>query len=513
MRITLVLHTVGLILRYFAIVMVLPVAVGLIYGEWYNSIGFLIAAAAAALVGELFRRLHRKGEELFRVEGLAVVSLVWLVVACFGSIPYLWGGLGVMDSLFESMSGFTTTGATIFTDFSLYTRGLFFWRALTQWLGGMGVLALFLAILPALSVAGRQLFFAETPGPQEERLTPRIRHTAIALWSIYAALSLVEAVALTVTGMPLYDAVCNTFTTMAAGGFSPNPYSIGGYQNPAAEWVIIVFMFLAGANYSLQYLVIRGKGTRLLKDEEFRVYTAVVLGSALLLFVALFSFSSAPSPEYLVSENTIGALEEAATHDVVRHSLFQVLTIITTTGFATDDFSLWGDRALTIMLLLMFVGGCAGSAAGGPKIVRYWLIAKQAFHELVRVIHPNAVKPVRLGGRVIPPEVMRSITAFMFLYLLTFGVSVIILTLYGSTLITGITASIATLGNIGPGFGAVGPMANYAHLPLVSKIVLFLNMWIGRLEVLTVLVLLQPSVWRTATLRERHRRLPATTRS
>ncbi len=509
MRITLVLHTVGLILRYFAIVMVLPVSVELIYGGWHESIGFLIAAACAAIIGELLRRLHRKGEELIRVEGLAVVALVWFVVACFGAIPYLWNGLGVMDSLFESMSGFTTTGATIFTDFSLYSRGLFFWRGLTQWLGGMGVLALFLAILPALSVAGRQLFFAETPGPQEERLTPRIRQTAIALWSLYTGLTLLEVIALVITGLPLYDAVCNSFTTMAAGGFSPNPYSIGGYNNPAMEWVIIVFMFLAGANYSLQYLAIRGKRSRLFRDEEFRVYTVVVLVSAMLLFVALLSFSRAPSESYVVSENAIGSLGEAADHDVVRHSIFQVLTIITTTGFATDDFSLWSDKALTILLILMFVGGCAGSAAGGPKIVRHWLIAKQAFRELVRAIHPNVVKPVLLGGRVVPPEVMRSITAFMFLYLLTFGVSVTILTLFGSGLITGITASIATLGNIGPGFGAVGPMTNYAHLPLVSKIVLFLNMWIGRLEVLTVLVLFQPSVWRTAYLRERHRRLPA----
>jgi trk system potassium uptake protein TrkH len=413
-----------------------------------------------------------------------------------------------MDALFESMSGFTTTGATIFTDFSLYSRGLFFWRGLTQWLGGMGVLALFLAILPALSVAGRQLFFAEAPGPQEERLTPRIRQTAIGLWSLYAGLTLVEVIALVITGLPVYDAVCNSFTTMAAGGFSPNPFSIGGYGNPAAEWVIIVFMFLAGANYSLQYLAIRGKRHRLFADEEFQVYTVVVFGSALLLFLALMSFARAPSEAYLASEYAIASLEESGSADVVRHSLFQVLTVITTTGFATDDFSLWSDRALTILLILMFVGGCAGSAAGGPKIVRHWLIAKQAFRELVRAIHPNVVKPVRLGGRVVPPEVMRAITAFMFLYLCTFGVSVTILTIFGSGLITSITASIATLGNIGPGFGKVGPMLNYAHLPLISKIVLFLNMWIGRLEVMTVLVLFQPSVWRTAYLRERHKRLP-----
>ncbi|MCK4773107.1 MAG: TrkH family potassium uptake protein, partial [Candidatus Latescibacteria bacterium] len=250
MRILLVAHTIGVVLRYFVLIMVLPLVVDWIYGGWWESLGFVIAGVSAALVGEGLRRMHPKGVQLIRVEGLAVVALVWLVVASFGSIPYLWNGLGLVDSLFESMSGFTTTGATILTDFSRYSRGLFFWRGMTQWLGGMGVLALFIAILPALAVAGRQLFFAEAPGPSEERLTPRIRNTAIALWSIYAGLTLAKVIALKIAGMPLFDAVCNSFTTLAAGGFSPNPYSIGGYHNPAVEWVIVFFMFLAGANYS-----------------------------------------------------------------------------------------------------------------------------------------------------------------------------------------------------------------------------------------------------------------------
>ena len=505
MRILLVAHTIGVVLRYFVLIMVLPLVVDWIYGGWWESLGFVIAGVSAALVGEGLRRMHPKGVQLIRVEGLAVVALVWLVVASFGSIPYLWNGLGLVDSLFESMSGFTTTGATILTDFSRYSRGLFFWRGMTQWLGGMGVLALFIAILPALAVAGRQLFFAEAPGPSEERLTPRIRNTAIALWSIYAGLTLAEVIALKIAGMPLFDAVCNSFTTLAAGGFSPNPYSIGGYHNPAVEWVIVFFMFLAGANYSLQYLAIRGRRSKLFKDEEFRVYTVVVLGFSALMLIALYLFSQNPSASYLEADTTTQPLAGASPFDLLRYSFFQVLTVITTTGYATDDFNLWSDQARMLMLMLMFVGGCAGSAAGGPKIVRLWLLAKQAFRELLRALHPRVVKPLRLGNRIVPPEIMRSITAFLFLYIMIFILSVIVLTSLGTDMITGITASIATLGNIGPGFGAVAPMTNYAHLPIVAKLVLFLNMWIGRLEVMTVLILLQPAVWRTARLKERGR--------
>ena len=506
MRISLVAHTIGLVLRFFALIMVVPLTVDLIYGEYHMIPGYVIAGVSAIIIGEIKCRMHPKGVQLRRVEGLAVVAFVWLVIACFGSIPYLWSGLSLIDSFFESMSGFTTTGATIFTDFTLYSHGLFFWRGMTQWLGGMGVLALFIAILPALAVAGRQLFFAEAPGPSEERLTPRIRNTAIALWTLYAGLTVAEVIALTISGLPLYDAICNSFTTMAAGGFSPNPYSIGGYNNAAAEWIIICFMFLAGANYSLQYLAIRGRHNKLFRDEEFRVYFIVVAGFSALMLVALFSFSQNLTAEYLNSDTTTQPLATAGPVDLIRYSFFQVLTIVTTTGYATDDFNLWSDNARMLMLVLMFVGGCAGSAAGGPKIVRLWLLLKQAFLELLRALHPRIVKPLRLGNRIVPPEIMRSITAFLLLYMLIFIASVIILTLLGSDMMSGITASIATLGNIGPGFGTIAPMANYAHLPVLAKVVLSLNMWIGRLEVMTVLVLMQPAVWKSAQLRGRNNR-------
>ena len=502
MRLDLVAHTIGVILRLFGPILILPLIVDWIYDGWRESAGFAIAGLSASLTGELMRRLHPGGKDLSRIEGLAVVAFVWLIVAAFGAIPYVWSGMGVIDSLFESMSGFTTTGATVMRDFSLYSRGIFFWRSLTQWLGGMGVIALFIAVLPALAVAGRQLFFAEAPGPSEDRLTPRIRHTAIALWSIYAGLTVAEIILLVAVGMPAYDAVCNSLTTLAAGGFSPHPASIGGYGNPAAEWIIIVFMFLAGANFALQYLVLRGRPGSLLRDEEFRTYVLIIVVATLLLCFALWRFSLAPSAAYLNSATTTQPLNLAGAETLVRQALFQVLTILTTTGFATDDFNLWSDPARMVLLLLMFIGGSAGSAAGGPKVARILLIARYAFLELFKAAHPQAVRPVRLGNRVVPAEIMRSITAFLLLYLLVFAISTLIVVMLGLDIMSGLTASIATLGNIGPGFGLVGPMANFADLHPISKLVLFANMWIGRLEVMTVLVLLQPQVWQASRLRD-----------
>jgi len=502
MRLTLLAHTVGVVLRLFGPLLALPIVVELLDGSWRGSAGFALAAVSAFVVGDILRRLHSGGQEMTRTEGMAVVSLVWLSVAVFGAIPYLWAGLGAVDSLFESMSGFTTTGATIMRDFGLYSRGIFFWRSLTQWLGGMGVIALFVAVLPALAVAGRQLFFAEAPGPSEERLTPRIRHTAIALWSIYVGLTLIQIILLLFTGMPLYDSVCNSLTTLAAGGFSPHPGSIGGYNNPAAEWIIILFMFLAGANFALQYSALRGRPMRLLRDEEFRAYVGIILISTLLLCATLYGFTRNAPVSYLEAETTTQPLQEAAPLTLLRHALFQSLTILTTTGFATDDFNLWGDGARVVLLVLMFVGGSAGSAAGGPKVVRMLLLFRHTVREMFRAAHPRSVKPVRLGERAVPPDVMRAITTFLLLYLMTFAVSTVVVVLLGLDLLSGLTASIATLGNIGPGFGVVGPMASFADLHPLSKMVLFVNMWVGRLEVMTVFVILQRNVWRGTRLRD-----------
>ncbi len=509
MRLAVVAHIIGLILRLFGALLIAPLVVDLLYGNHVQAVGFAVAGGSAALVGEAMRRLDRSRPELSRLEGIAVVAFSWFVVSLFAAIPYWWSGLSVVDSAFESMSGLTTTGATIFRDFSLYSEGVFFWRGMTQWLGGMGVIALFIAILPALAIAGRQLFFAEAPGPDEDRLTPRIRHTAIRLWALYVGLTVLQVAILWSLEMPLFDAICNTFTTMSAGGFSPNPESIAGYADPAIEWVFIGFMFIAGANYSLWYRFFRGRPMSLLRDEEFRVYVLVVVGAALLLGVFLYEFSLDPGEAYLASAPQGGVLREASIETIARQSSFQVLTILTTAGFASDDFNLWSDSAKAVLLVLMFLGGCAGSAAGGPKLIRLWLVAKFTYVELFKVLHPHGVRPVRLGKRVVSTEVMQSIVAFFLLYLTMFSTSVVILVGLGADMLTGITASIATLGNIGPGFSTVGPMAAYADFDPVSKWVLFVNMWVGRLEVMTVLVFLQPQIWRQAHWHSFTRERPA----
>jgi trk system potassium uptake protein len=483
MRLAIVLHLVGMLVRLFGLMLVAPLLVSGWYLEWRDAIGFAAAAAVTAVVGNAMltaggRRAEELIERLRRAEGLTVVAATWLLVAQFAAIPYVWAGLSPIDALFESMSGLTTTGATVIRDFDAFGRGIFFWRALTQWLGGMGVIALFVAILPRLAIGGRQLFFAEAPGPTGEKLTPQIRQTALALWKVYAGITLAELLLLWATGMPLYDAACHSFTTLAAGGFSPHPLSLAGYS-PLVQWIVVLFMFLAGANFALQYRVLRGHGRAILADEEFKAYLAVILVSSLAL-------------TWLLSWN-VETVEEAA-----RHASFQTVSILTTTGYASTDFQLWGDQSKVILLLLMFIGGSAGSAGGGPKVVRHVLMARYTLRELKRTLHPRAVLPVKLGGRVVPHEILRDVVVFMLFYMLTFAAGVAVVVGLGADLVTGITASIACLGNIGPGFNAVGPMANFADLHPVSRIVLTLFMWIGRLEVLPVLVMFRLELWREA---------------
>jgi trk system potassium uptake protein TrkH len=473
----------GTLVGLFGPALLAPAAVAALYTEWRDAAAFVLTFAATALLGLAMRRAAGaaagRADRLRRVEGLAIVSGTWLVVAHVAAIPYVAAGLSVIDALFESMSGLTTTGATILTDFGTLGRGVFFWRALTQWLGGLGVIALFIAVLPRLAVGGRELFFAEAAGPTDEKLTPQLRKTAIALWQLYGALTLAEAAALAIAGMSTYDAVVHAFTTMAAGGFSPHPASIAGYASPAIDWIVTGFMFAAGANFALQYRAVRGNRVAIGQDEEFRAYAGLVLVTSLAVAGFLVRDGVAPL-------------------EAIRHGAFQVISILTTTGFASTDFQLWSDQPKLVLLLLMFVGGCAGSAAGGPKVVRHVLMARLTLRELRRALHPRAILPVKLGGRVVPEHILRDVQVFMLFYLLTFAVSTGVVVSFGADLMTGLTASIACLGNIGPGFNEVGPMASFGPLHPFSKIVLTLAMWIGRLEVITVLVFLRFEPWRSA---------------
>ena len=478
MRLSLVIHVAGRILRILGMMFLAPIVVALIYGESEDVGGFVLAGAITVVLAQAMVRASREtAEDLRRIEALAVVSGTWLVVAQLGAIPYMWVGLSPIDALFESMSGFTTTGATILVDFEQLGRGMLFWRSMSQWLGGMGVITLFVAVLPRLAFGVRQLFFTEAPGPTGEKLTPHIRQTAAYLWQVYAGLTLAELVALSVAGMPLYDAVCHSMTTLAAGGFSPNPESIMGYQNAAVEWIICVFMFLAGANFALQYRALLGRPGALLRDDEFKAYATIIGFAASGLAVFLWMQGGDAS---------------------FRTALFQTLSVVTTTGYASVDFELWTDQAKVILLALMFIGGCAGSAAGGPKVLRHVLVGRYTLTELRRTLHPRGVLPVKLGGKVVSEEIMRAVLVFFLFYILMFAVCAALVISFGADIVTGLTATIATLGNIGPGLGQVGPMANYGHLHPVSKVVLTAAMWIGRLEVLTVLALLRWEVWRSA---------------
>jgi trk system potassium uptake protein len=484
MRLAVVFHLVGLLVRLFGPMLLVPGAVAAMYGEWADAAGFAATSVSTITLGHVMRstggaRTREAAERLRRVEGMCVVAFSWMLMAHVAAIPYVWTGLGFIDAFFESMSGLTTTGATVIRDFDAFGRGIFFWRSMTQWLGGMGIIALFVAVLPRLAIGGRELFFAEASGPTDEKLTPQIRQTALALWRLYAALTAAEVLALLLAGMSLYDAVCHAMTTLAAGGFSPHPRSIAGYD-ATVQWIICAFMILAGINFALQVRVVTSRRSRtLLHDEELRAYSGViVVATALLVFFLMAN--GAPAAASL------------------RHGLFQTVSILTTTGYASQDFQMWSDQAKVVLLALMFIGGSAGSAAGGPKVVRHVLMARYTLRELRRTLHPRAVLPVKLGGRVVPDGTMREVVVFMLFYVLTFAVGATIVIALGTDLITGISASAATIGNVGPGLNAVGPMNHFGDLHPVSKIVLTLLMWIGRLEVLTVLVLFRIEIWRSA---------------
>lgn len=480
MRIYLILNAIGLVLTCFGCVLLLPIIVAILYQDWYSILPFVISALVGIIPGVLLLKFTPNFEMIRRNEGIVITAMAWLVACGLGALPYMFWNIPLIDSLFESMSGVTTTGATILTDFSLYPKALFFWRNLSQWIGGMGIIVLFIAILPQFAVAGRQLFFAEAPGPTEDKLTPRVRHTAMRLWTIYLALTVLEVILLTLVGMPLFDSICNSLSTLSAAGFSPHPLSIMGYNNIAAEWIIIVFMFLAGANFALQYKVLRSNKPGLLfKNSEFLFYSLIFLVATVVVTFILFT-------DY--TYNFVDSLRAGA---------FQVISILTTTGFASVDFSReWSDAALIVLLGLMLIGGCAGSSGGGVKVVRIFLLIKIALKEISQLIHPKAILPLKYDGQVVSREIAKQIVSFFIIYLGILVMTTILVGIIESDMLVAFTACAATIGNIGPGVGMIGPMDNYTHLHSFTKFLLIFNMWVGRLEIMTVLMFLHPYTWK-----------------
>lgn len=440
--------------------------------------GFLGAAVVGLLGGYGLRAIGRPKAEPKRAEALFTVATLWFFVPLLGALPYWFGGyFGFVDALFESMSGFTTTGATVLADFHKLSMSLFLWRSLTQWFGGVGIILLFIAVLPHLAIAGRQMFFAEATGVEKEPLTPKLRHTAEAVLRVYVLLTLGAMVAYLIGGMGIYDALVHALTTIPAGGFSPKPDSFASFS-PLAQWMAVVFMFLAGANFLLQFrfYFLRQPGP-LLRDPEFRAYTGVFVLASLVL------------AGYLFAHHDFGL--EAA----LRHAFFQVVSILTTTGYASNDFARWTVPAQAILIALMFIGGSAGSGAGGIKVVRWRVMISHLLRELKRTLHPKAVLPLRLGSRPVGEDVLRQVSAFVALYVVTFAAGALVVALLERDLIVAFTASAATLGNIGPGLGAVGPMASFGWMHPFTKLVLIFEMWAGRIELIPVYLLFFRELW------------------
>ena len=498
----LIFHTLGNLLICLSGTMLLPLGIAAYYyfnpdaGE-SNLFAFVYATIITFTVGLILRFTIKPPEpELGIREGFAIVTLGWVVVALFGSFPYLFADVFAANDrapltefafcYFESMSGFTTTGATVLTDIEHLSKAMLFWRSFSHWLGGMGIVVLAVAILPMLGVGGMQLFRAEAPGPQTDRLTPRIAQTAKLLWGVYIMLSVLETLLLWLGDMTLFDALCHTFGTMATGGFSTKNGSIGHYNSVYIEVVIIVFMFLAGTNFALHYRALRGDITSYFKDTEFRFYCIVILVTISLVSWNIVTF-----------KNVDGQVPYDSVGDSIRLAAFQVMSITSTTGYGTADFEMWPYLSQFILVTLMFYGGCAGSTGGGMKQMRFLLLIRQSGAEIKRLIFPHAVLPVRVNDRVVSPEVLTHVLGFFFFFIGIFAIVTSIMTTLGLDLITAAGCTIATMGNIGPGLGDVGPIDNYALIPTAGKFILTFCMLLGRLEIYTVLILFSPNYWKT----------------
>jgi len=480
MNLKIIFRVLGFLLVVEGVAMLLAFAVALLYGE-HDVFAFLISSGINLSIGSgIVLATSKASKDIGKREGFIIVSMVWIVFSFFGSLPYLISSSipNFTDAFFETMSGFSTTGSSVLNDIEALPHGILFWRSITQWLGGMGIIVLSLAILPVFGIGGMQLFMAEVPGPTPDKISPRIKQTAKTLWKIYMAFTLVETILLWIGGMTLFDAVCHSFTTMATGGFSTKQASIAYWSSPFIQYVIIVFMFLAGTNFTLSYFAIKGKFTTVFRDEEFKYYGFFIIGFTILIFLGLLI-------------TTQLGIEHA-----FRDSLFQVLTIITTTGYATANYLTWTPVLTMLIFILFFFGGSAGSTGGGIKIMRIVVLLKNGYYELKRLIHPHAIIPVKFNKHSVDTKIVTNVLAFFMIYFVIFAISTVIFTLIEPDMETSMGAVATCLGNIGPGLGSVGPADNFFHIKPVGKWFLSFLMLLGRLELFTVLVLFSPSFWK-----------------
>lgn len=482
MHLPVIFKVLSLLSAIVSLSMVLPLGWSLWDGS-SDGKAFLLSISAGLIFSAVLFMAGKNADynDIGVKDGFLVVSLSWIFASLIGALPFYISGTipTFAGAFFESVSGFTTTGASVLSDIEAVPRGILFWRSLTHWLGGMGIIVLSLAILPFLGVGGMELFKAEVPGPIPEKITPRIQQTALYLWGVYAFLTVAETVLLLLGGMNLFESLTHTFGTVATGGFSPLNRSVGQYGSAYFDWIITVFMFLSGINFVLHYRLLRGHFRPLARDDEFRTYLWIVL-----FCIAVISAD-------LLFRGNYDSIAEA-----LRYSAFQVVSIITTTGFATADFELWPSFTQLILLLLMFAGACAGSTGGGMKILRLLILSRHTRAELKRVLHPHAVISVKVGGKVIDTRIQSSVTSFLILYVAVFIAGVFFMTSLGMDMESAMSGVAASLGNVGPGLGSLGPMDNYSAVPEAGKWLFSLLMLMGRLELYTVLLLFFPGTWR-----------------
>jgi trk system potassium uptake protein TrkH len=489
----------GVLIVFLGFALLLPAGVGLIYGEaeWWS---FLLGSLASIGSGAVLWKYYQPRADIGIREGFLIVGLAWLTLSLIGAVPFVLSGVldSYTDAFFEIASGFTTTGATILGGANTPTiealpRAFLFWRSLAHWLGGMGIIVLTLAILPLLGVGGMQLYEAEVPGPSADKLTPRVTETAKRLWLIYAGITMVE-IFLLWPAMGLFEAVNHAFATLATGGFSTENGSIGQYDSTYIEWVIVVFMFLAGTNFALHYRALQGKTITVINNTEFRVYAGVILTGITLVTLALYR----PVTDLLPLHSGT-ATGELLTYpgflETVRYAAFQVVAIVTTTGFGTANYELWPPLATAVIFLLFFCGGMGGSTGGGIKIIRHILMVKNSFREMKQLLHPAALLPIQLNNQSVSDDIVQNILSFFVLYLATLGFGTVAMGALGLDLLSAFGAAASCIGNIGPAFGTFGPTENYAHVPFAGKWILSFLMIAGRLELFTVMVLLTPAFW------------------
>lgn len=458
----------------------LCVIISLIYGE-SDTWAFVYAALITGVTGSCMAYVVKAPDKvLAKKDGYFTVTFVWLFFSLFGCLPFLLGHTipSFVDAFFETISGFTTTGSSVLNNIESLPHATLFWRSMTQWLGGLGIAVLFLAILPSLGIEGRDLYVAEVTGPTHSKMAATFYSSARKLWLFYLFLTCLETVLLLFGGMSFFDAICHAFATMGTGGFSTKQDSIAYWNSPYIQYVITLFMFMAATNFGLLYAAFKGDPRKILHDEEFKWYTIIIIFASLIITAGLY------------------LTDWAGLEKCFRDALFQVVSILTTTGFATADYLLWPTLLGLIIFIIMFIGSCAGSTAGGIKVIRVVLLFKNSFTEMKRIIHPNAVINVKYDTKSVHPTVMTGVMAFFILFMIVFSIGSIIMAVFTEDIATACSAVISAMSNIGPGFGSIGPMDNFAHLNDAAKLVLAALMLIGRLEVFTVLVLFSKAFWK-----------------